>query len=75
MLRDVETPFAEYVNEVGLRSMLTSAGHWTREPHEHTITSPWPNRMTIGGTKDEFVAKLAKCFVGHQRYVECVRME
>jgi hypothetical protein len=74
MLRDMETPFEQFAKEVGLRNLLINAGLRPREPYEHSIISAWPNRMTPRGTKAELEVKLAKCYAGWARYVECVRM-
>jgi hypothetical protein len=74
MLRDMETPFEQFAQEFRLRRTLTYHGLRPREPYEHSIISAWPNRMTPGGTKAEFEVKLAKCYAGWARYVECVMM-
>jgi hypothetical protein len=46
-----------------------------RDKEEHTLTQPWSKRMTKGGSKEEFVFKLAMCYGGFERYVECVKVE
>jgi hypothetical protein len=74
MLRDMETPFEQFAKKVVRRNMLINAGLRPREPYEHSIISAWLNRMTPGGTKAEFEVKLAKCYAGWARYVECVKM-
>jgi hypothetical protein len=74
MLRDMETPFEQFAKKVGRRNMLINAGLRPRGPYEHSIIYARLNRMTPGGTKAEFEVKLAKCYAGWARYVECVKM-
>jgi len=75
MLRKFEVPFGKFVDEVGLRKMLLDQGFKMREANEHCVTKAWPKRMTPDGSREEFMRRLALCYGGHERYVECVRLE
>jgi hypothetical protein len=75
MLRDFDKPWPMFVQQVDLVYLLGANGFRTKEPEEHTITKAWSKRVGKGASKEEFMMKLATCYKGFERYVECVRME
>jgi hypothetical protein len=75
MLRDFDKPWAMFVQQVDLVHLLGANGFRMKVPEEHTITKAWSKRVGKGESKEEFMMKLATCYRGFERYVECVRME
>jgi len=73
MLRSFDFEFAMFAEQTDLKAMLKATGYKMRGQAEHTVVKVWPNRMSKGGSKEEFMIRLATCYAGFERYVECVR--
>ncbi|KAF2822328.1 hypothetical protein CC86DRAFT_409945 [Ophiobolus disseminans] len=67
ILRNFEVPFGKFVQEVGLPKLLLDQGFKMRDANEHSVTKAWPKRMTPGGSKEEFMMRLATCYSGRAR--------
>lgn len=71
MFGDLDKAFETFLEDVQMRRLTNKYG--MRIKRKHTITNPWPLRVTDKTSKEEFDIRCASTHTGCERYMEFER--